>query len=101
MWLGTVVGMEDLSAIVSRIRRHPRLVAGELEGADEVAQPLDLYLPEVLGQPVADFVGRRRVDEQGGADGDGAGAGQEELDGILPRLHAAHADDRHAGTLGD
>src|SRR5205814_3950904 len=82
----------------SRIRRLARFLAGELQRADEIRQPVDLHLSEPLHQAVADFIGCRRIDEQGGADADGGRAGEDEFGGVLPGLDAAHADDRDAGV---
>ena len=67
------------------------------ERADDLADVGHPGVVEPAGQIIEQALGRGRVVEGGGADLDGRGAGDQELEGVVGRGDPADADDRQLG----
>lgn len=69
--------------------------------SDEVGDLAEVVLVEVGGEAVGDLGGDGWIDEEGGSDGDGGGASEQELEGVARVLDSAHADERDVCGPGD
>src|SRR6185436_1477761 len=92
--VSTSIATSSCSMYLSSLASLNDLVPG-IDGPDEIRDTLDVMTLKILANPVEEFAPDERIDEIGGPDLNGRGAGDHEFERVTSIGDAAHADDRN------